>query len=434
MTAEVMKTQQLGNIHVHLIPSKKFKTVTTEIFITGKLERSTVTKRVLLPRILREGSRHYPSHQALQDCLDDLYGAALQLGGWKAGSFQVMNLHFEAANERFVPDGAGLTEDSLSLVHQVLFAPLTEEAGFKRTTVEKEKEAVRRQIQAVKDDQMSFANQRLIEEMAGDEPYGIRGAGYEEDLPKITPQNLYEYYQKILVEDRIDLFVVGDFESEEMWQEIQSVFAERQHSGKSKVVFEENQIRKKVEKTKLIVERTKLQQAKLHVGFRTQTLSSDEDYPVLLVYTMMLGGYTGSKLFTEIREKNSLAYYVQAAADPFSDKLIVYSGIAPGDYEKTERILDEQFERMRKGDFTEQEIEQAKAILISGYLQTQDAATGMIDLYFQQTIGGMKFTPEELMEAIQAVTPQAIIQMAEKIEKDTTFLLTEKEDEAEWKK
>lgn len=418
---------KLEPLHVHLIPSQKFKTITMELFLTEKLDRSTITKRTLIPHVLSKGSECYPTNTDLQNHLDDLYGAALQIGGWKTGSWHILNIHVEVANEKFVPGGQGLVKQSLQTLEQALFQPLLEEDGFKEETVDREKEAISRMLQAMKDDQMSFANQRLIDTMASDEPYGIRGYGYEEDLADINGKNLYEYYQKMISQDRMDLFIVGNFDKESMQADVQEVFQTIQEMDHKEASLQEIVIRKAIETEKIVIDRQELQQAKLHIGYRTQTLSSDEDYPALVVYTMMLGGYTGSKLFSEIREKSSLAYYVQASTDSLSDKMIVYSGIAPKDYEKTVEILDEQFVKMREGAFNSEELEQAKAIIISEYLQSQDSATGMIDMYFRQTIGKIKFSPAELISAVKAVTPEDVVRVAKKVQKDTTYLLTEKE-------
>ena len=62
---------------------------------------------------------------------------------------------------------------------------------------------------AKKDNKASYARLRCIEEMYKDEPAGLFNYGYIEDLEKINSKTLYEYYQNLLKECKIDIFVSG---------------------------------------------------------------------------------------------------------------------------------------------------------------------------------------------------------------------------------
>ena len=63
---------------------------------------------------------------------------------------------------------------------------------------------------------MRYASTRLVEEMCAAEPYALEASGNLEDLEKVTASSLYEYYQKALNEDEIDLYVIGDVSEEEV--------------------------------------------------------------------------------------------------------------------------------------------------------------------------------------------------------------------------
>ena len=88
--------------------------------------------------------------------------------------------------------------------------------SFDQKTVENEKRSLKQRIQSVYDDKMRYSNVRLIQEMCKDEPYALYVHGNLEDVDAITEQNLYEYYKRALAEDELDLYVVGDVDSEEV--------------------------------------------------------------------------------------------------------------------------------------------------------------------------------------------------------------------------
>lgn len=430
MTTKTEGIVRIGNLNVHLIPSKKYKTVTMELFFRGILDRETITGRVLLPHVMRKGTADFPDETKIREKLDDLYGASFQIGSWKNGPYHMMNFHIDCPNEMFVPGGAGLAEDTLRFLSGAVFRPLAGGDGFDEEIVSREKEAVRGQIRAMLDDKMSYANQRLTDIMCEGEPCAVRGQGYEEDLPEIDGQTLYDTYRRMLKEDRRDLFIVGDFEPDAMEETVRDVFGD----GEAEITPDsqlELTAKKEIGEERLIVEREDVQQAKLHIGYRTGTVYQDDDFPAMMVYAMILGGYAGSKLFANVREKHSLAYYVSAAPELFGDKLFVYSGIAPEDFQQTADIVDEQFRAMEAGDFTDEELELAKTIIISNHRQSLDSAVGMIDLRYRQVLGGDGRTPEEMVEEIGRTGRDAVIRAARKVRKDTTFLLTAKEGSAE---
>ncbi len=59
---------------------------------------------------------------------------------------------------------------------------------------------------------MRYSATRLVEEMCKNEPYALEASGNLQDLETITPESLFAYYKKMLSEDEIDLYVIGDID------------------------------------------------------------------------------------------------------------------------------------------------------------------------------------------------------------------------------
>lgn len=419
----------INGMHVHLMPSKKFKTNTVEVKFQTKISRDTITRLALLPTVLRTGCLEYKTKAEVQEQLDNLYGAGIGIGAWKSGKNHILNFQMDMANEKFIPNENTLAEEAFSFLNKMIFHPNVIDGAFDEATVAKEKETLRRQLEAMKDNKMSYANTRLIDEMAEGEVYAIHGQGYAEDLEVITGKSLYDAYAKVLETARVDLFITGDFNSEKMESTIRKALVgltDRETEAKSDemTVFEEM---KSVKEVKEVVEYEDIQQAKLHIGYRTLTNLQDEGVVPMLVGSMILGGYMGSLLFMNVREKHSLAYYVNANMDAFSDKLFIYSGIAGADYEKTMQIIDEQIEALQKGEFTDGVLEESKSLLISDLKASQDNAIGMIDDVYKQILTGITKSSVDFIEEVAAVDKEAIMKAASKLEKDTIFFLTSKE-------
>lgn len=106
--------------------------------------------------------------------------------------------------------------------------------------------------------------------------------------------------------------------------------------------------------------------------------------------------------------------------------MLVFSGIAAEDYEQAREIIELQMEEMKQGHFTKQDLNETKELIVNQLLDTMDSTQGLIELLYQQVIGNKEISPQQLIEKIKKVTKQEVISIANKIEADTVYLLTNK--------
>lgn len=411
-----------NGMDVHFIHSKKYKTINLIAKLKAPLQKDTITKRALLPYILKQGTKSYPSRQALQMKLDDLYGAVLSIDGGKKGENHILSYRMELANPKFVPGETKILEEAVQLFSEFLFAPNTDGEQFDVAIFEREKETLKQKMNAVQDDKMKYANMRLIDEMCKDEPYSLHVHGYKEDLEALTPKDLLQYYEELLKEDQLDLYVLGDFAEEEMKEQIIASM-KRETSVRENAQSDDVKKKNRTEPQE-IIEQQNIGQAKLHIGYRTNTRFKDDDYYALQVFNGIFGAFPSSKLFINVREKNSLAYYASSRMESHKGLLFVFSGIAPNDYEKARDIIREQLVAMKNGDFTEEEMMETKEMIVNQLLETMDHSQGTIELLYQQVIGEKQIPTEQMIEEIKNVTKEQVVRVAEKIEEDTVYLLT----------
>lgn len=419
-TEEIM---EIDGYNLHLIPTKKFKTINMVAKFKAPLSKGEITKRALLPYLIQQGPEKYPSRTKFQQKLDELYGASLSIDGAKKGNYHIMSFRFQVANQHYIQNESSILNEAINLFSEIIFKPNVAEDAFDSQLFQREKETLKRRIRSIEDDKMSFANMRLIDEMCKDEAYSIHVHGYEEDLEKLSSENLYEYYRQMLKRDKLDVFLVGDFDdemsrlfSEKFKREVSESITTNQHFAEESSSYEQ---------AREVIERQAIQQAKLHIGYRTNVKFEDDDYFALHVFNGIFGGFPSSKLFLNVREKNSLAYYASSRIESHKGLLIVFSGIAPADYEQARNIIELQMEAMKKGDFSEENIQEAKELIVNQLLETLDNPQGIIEMFYQQVIADKALTPDELIMGIEQVTKEGITKVANKINEDTVYLLTD---------
>lgn len=404
---------------LHIVKTEKFKTNTIVWKMKTPLTSENVTKRALLPYVLQSSSNAYPTTSKLRSYLDELYGANLYVDVSKKGEYQVLSFSLEIANEKFLSDPEPLLKKGMELIAEILVNPLAENEAFDKDTVEKEKRTLKQRIQAVYDDKMRYSNFRLVQEMCKGEPYALHVNGEIDDIPALNEQNLYEYYKQAFSEDELDLFIIGDVNEEAVQSIAEGLLQFEQRTPKSVEAVKADNVEEKTVKDK-----EDIKQGKLNIGYRTNILYGDQDYYALQVFNGIFGGFSHSKLFLNVREKNSLAYYVASRLESHKGLMMVMSGIEFNNFELAVKIIREQMEAMKAGDFTEQEIEQTKAVIENQMLETLDTARGMVEVLYHNVVSEQKVSLDDWLNGMSKTTKEEIVEVAKKVQLDTIYFLT----------
>lgn len=415
---------ELGGLRVHIIPTDKYKTNTFVFRFKAPLNEETVTERALLPYVLQSATEKLPSVIRLRQYLEELYGSSLAVDVSKKGEDHIISIYVDIANEVYLHDAPPLFEKALSMLSDIVLHPATEGNGFLSSIVESEKRALLQRIEATYDDKMRYANERLIEEMCKVEPYRLSANGKKESVMSITNESLYQYYQKVLAEDEMDLYIIGDI-SENAVDLVSKYF-----SISTRPVRERNVLlHRRNNEEKEVVEKQELKQSKLHIGYRTFVTYKDEDYFALQLFNGLFGGFSHSKLFVNVREKKSLAYYAASRFESHKGLLFVMSGIEAKNYEKAVEIIKEQMLAMQNGEFSEEEIHQTKSVIQNQILEAIDTPRGFVEMLYHGIISDRTRPVEEWLTGIESVTKEEIVKVAKNIELDTIYFLQGTEGE-----
>jgi len=428
-TTEIaFQSSQVNGMNVHILPTAKFKTTTIVTMIEQALSEEHVTKTALLAMVMKRATARFPETKRLRAHLDFLYGAIFDVDVMKKGERQVLQVYMEVPNEKYLSKDATLLEAAIQFVGDMLTRPLVENGAFLEKYVAQEKETLRKRMESLIDDKMKYANQRVTEEMFKGEPFSLLVQGRVEDLPNITGEELYTYFQELTAANPINMFVVGDVEPQNVSEIIRAQVPLERTNVKA---LQLTNTPKQVSVEREVIDRLDINQAKLNIGCRTQITYKDDDYPALLMYNGVLGGFPHSKLFVNVREKESLAYYAVSRLESHKGILMMMSGIDVNKYQRAVEIIKEQLDLMGKGSISEEELGLTRATLSNQFRELTDSARGMIDFTYNGVISGRKRQLTELLQAINDVTVDEIKQVADKVKIDTIYLLRDKKGEAQ---
>ena len=426
MSKSQFERGQIDRIRLHVLPTQRFKTFSISLYAGLPLTEDTVTPVALIPFVLRRGTASTPETIAFRERLDDLYGAGFGFDVYKRGDAQIVQFRMDVINDRFVSSDQPLLSSSLKLLGEVLTDPASENNHLRSKYVDAEKDTLRKRLESIINDKIRYAGERCLEEMCKDEPYRLHPLGRLDNIDDITPQSLTEAYHKWLADASFDLYVVGDTTLEEVKKLVTEAF--KMKGGKPSS-YTLPSVSKNVKDVRTIIEKMDVSQGKLNMGLRINTSYADDDYPAALMYNGILGGYPHSKLFLNVREKASLAYYASARLDGHKGICTIQSGIEIANYERATEIIKQQLESMRSGSYSDLEMNQTKAMIANHLRELQDSANEMIAFDFNTVLSGRERTAEQLMEQVQSVTAEQIAAVARKTELDTIYFLRDRKED-----
>lgn len=410
-------------INLHIIKTNKFKTNLLSVLLSTPLSKESVTKNALIPAVLRRGSKNMNTQDEISIALEEMYGASFDCGIDKIGDNQVLKFYLETINNEFLPENEDTLSSAIKILLEVVFNPLINENQFNKEYVESEIKNLKQVIEGRKDSKATYAYERCIEEMYKNMPYSLYKYGNVEDLEKINSKNLYEQYTNLINNCKIDIFISGDVEEsiKESVINNDNIQKLKERNAIYKINNKENR-KKELKQEQQISESMDINQGKLIIGLDILE-ENDSDKYTALVYNAILGGTPTSKMFQNVREKNSLAYTASSSFIRQKANVFIKCGIDIENYEKALKIIKEQLEDMKKGEFTDKNIEEAKTNIISTINFIPEEQDTELMYYFSQELSGYEMSYEEYIQKINFVSKPNIIDLANRIQINTIYFL-----------
>ena len=420
---EYKKTELKKGIKLHSIYTDKFKTNLIAVFLTTKLTRENVTKNAVISAILRRGSKTMPSQEEISKVMEEMYGASFDCGLDKTGDNQVLKFYIETVNDNFLPQkNENILKVSLEKLLDIVFNPNIENNSFKTEYVEQEKNNIKQRIEGKIDNKARYSIDRCIEEMYPNSPFGLYKLGYIEDLKDINGSNLYSYYEELIKNCKIDIFVSGQID-DKILQELQNNENIQKLQERNPDFILPKELNKKLPTDeKIVTESMEVTQGKLVLGLDVSLNNDDLRYDTL-IYNSILGGSANSKMFQNVREKAHLAYVASSSYLRYKNNIFINCGIEIANYEKALELIRQQIEDMKKGNFTDEDIENAKKGIIATINTIDDEQDTGITYYFGQELSQSDINIKEYIEKIEQVNKENVINIAQNVAINTIYFL-----------
>ena len=410
--------KDLGSFNLHMINTEKFKTITIKILFHTPIIKEEITKRNVLADVLLQSSNKYSSKRDLIIAAEELYAADISTNNQRLGNYILTSFNLQTLMDKYTEEGN--VEKSFRFLSEILFNPDIENKQFKKDKLDIAKNNSLMALDSIKENATNYSLIRMAETFDKDSPVSYRMTGYPEDLDMITEKTLYEAYQKMINNDYVDIFVVGNFDKKEMLALVKKCFKfKRVKKRKASYYLKEHKARKKRLFAKEEIDNT---QSKLAIACPINKLTEYErNYPLILA-NLILGGGVDSKLFKDVREKNSLCYTVRSFSNKLDSLLVITAGIDKNNYSKTVEVITRILNDLKKGKFTDNDIEIAKEFYYTSIEELEEDEYRIIVEFMMEEILGLDPIVERLKK-ISKVNKKEIVKVFKKITMDTVFLL-----------
>lgn len=402
-----------------LIKNPKFKSNLISIYFARNLKKEEVTKISLLCNMMSIGSKKYPTMKEISRKMDELYGLSMNMGVSKHGEKSLTFFKFLSVSDDYLDEP--IFEDVIDFINEIVNRPFIVDGEFNPSMIEIEKNALKDEIEARINDKKSYALLRCIEEMCEGEPYSIDQTGYVDDLKSITAKDIADTYYDFISTSNIYISIEGDFSEDRVLEICKNKF--KFNRGNIESIKRED-IFKIPENITYTTEIMGMQQGKLVMGYRTMVDYKDyKKYYSLMVGNSIFGGGPHSKLFNNVREKESMCYYAHSTLEKSKGLMLVSAGIELDLYEKALKLVTKELNDVKNGNFSDKDIENAKKSILNTFRASHDSISGESDFTYNQFISDTNLKFEEVTDYISGVGREDIIEAMKNIVEDTVYYI-----------
>ena len=408
-----------NNVSLTFLPSDKFKRNRISISFIVPNEKEKATMYAVMPTLMERGYEDYPDMCMFSKKLNAMYGSNFSATTSVVGQNRVMRFTMQGIKNQYCIGGENLLSEMTDVLLGVIFRPCVEDGGFISDWLEVEKVKLREEIEGEINEKRGYCIKNAQRKFFGDNKNGVERLGYLEDIEGITPQQLYNCYKELVSDSIVEIFVTAD-EDETITEKFSKAFEGRANSTNAVLPVE---VMPKTE-VQTYSEAMDIVQGKVCLYYTVdRNLTEDERY-AMLVASAIYGGTASSRLFKNVREKQSLCYYCAAAYNGFSGSMRVDSGVEHQNCDKVIEAVQKELCDLISGEITQQEIKETKLVLLNSLDAVHDGLHGLEAWYLNEAIRGTWTSPEEVKAKVEAVTEQQIKDVLALLHLNVVYKLT----------
>ena len=409
----------LPGIKLHCFRSDRFKQGALSVQFVRRMNKEEAAYNALLPAVLLRGTKANPDLRAITWRLDDLYGASVSALVRRVGDYQTTGLYCAFMEDRFAFANDRILEPMMAFIAELLFEPLLEKGVFCEAFVESEKKNLISTIEAEINDKRAYASARLIKLMCCGDSFALPRLGEKAQVEGIDSQTLYAHYLRVLQESPVELFYVGSAEPATLAVLLRKIFEKQARN----YIPNPAQTAFSGDKGGHETERMDVAQAKLCMGFVTPITHQSPMFPAMQVLNTLYGAGMTSKLFMNLREKQSLCYSIGSGYYGAKGIMTVSAGIDTHNENVARQGILDQLQACCDGEITNAELEGAKEAILSGLRTVHDSPGAIEGYYATGILSGLAWSPEVYAAKVAAVTAVDVVQAAKTLQYHSSFCL-----------
>ena len=416
-----MKRENLApGVFLNTLDAQKFNRCRITIRFQYPACRETATASAVLPLVLERCCADYPDMTLLSRRLAKLYGADLSVDNSTNGANRVLTVSVTGIKDEFALEGEDLTAEYADLVFGVAFRPYLVNGRFDEEAVAIERGKLRQQLQAEVNDKRLYCVRQARRRFFGDSLAGVERDGYLEEVDGVTPQLLTQVYEEMLCKASIEVTAIGA-KDETVHRLLLAALEGRKREWQAPLpgLFMPRQ------QPDHQVETMDMVQAKLCLLFTAGRCTGAQEIAASRLAMALYGGSVTSRLFLNVREKQSLCYYCSSSYTSVTGCMMVDSGVEPANAQKAEAAILKELAQLCDGPITDEEMEDCRRGLLSSLESVEDSLSGLEGWYFAEIArGGPVSTPAQARAALEQVTKEQVRQVLRQFTLSVSYLLT----------
>lgn len=413
-----MRTQLSQGVGLTVIPTTQFKTTRIAVHFLAPLAKADVAARTLLTSVLETASRKYPTQSELSAYLEGLFGASFGIGVGKEGRVHRVTASMNLLSDQLAQ--ADLLAQGMAFLKEVLLKPLMVNDRFDEAIFTREQHNLKQYLESLQEDRQTQAALGLQALYFQQDPsQATPSFGTPVGLAKVTAKHLVAVYRQMLAQDRIEIVVLGNVDE----TKVQALASKFDFAPRT-LVDEVLDVDVPVHDVLTDHVDAPVIQAKLNLGYHVDTDYFGPKAYAAIVANELFGGSALSKLFTNVREKASLAYYASSSFDQARHMVTVQTGIDAEKRDEVLKLIGEQLKQIQQGDFTDAQLQTMKDGLIANRETAYDAPRFLARVGLLESLWpSQPHTLADYVAGIQAVSREQVMQAAESFDLQAIYCL-----------
>lgn len=413
------KTYNCNSFNIYTIKTDRFKTSHLEVIFKNVLKKEEIGTYSFLADILSEGCKKYPRKKDLITRFEELYKIVIYASTMRVGNVIDLHVSLDFINPEYIED-EGYIEDVIKTLFEVINNPNVCNDEFDLKTFNIVKERLRREINSLKENPVKQSIKEAIKTMDTNSPTSYEILGTIEELENITPAKLYDAYKSLRKNFKVDVFLIGNLDMDNVASLIKKYFKNRYIVSDNFEVMVDN---KETKKVKVKAMKSDNIQTNLVMLFNLKNLSELEKNITLNCFNYLYGsGGLTSKLYKSIREENSLCYAINSMYLKYDKLLMVQISLDNCNVKKAISLVKKELKSMQNGNFSEEEVKDAINNMVISLDMSLDNNIAILNNYVFNIYDKLP-SIEERKEYFKKLTKEDIVNVSKKVKLNTIFTL-----------